>query len=222
MRGVKMTKNLYLDRNLDYEKNLNIFLSEESTDLEKKKAYEGIFMDFKTYIFNKIRTMRTFLPVNVVDEWSTEVTLSALTSIKNKGLNKRESWPEKMGGYLGAYCLEINNVKKFSREKIEIPTENVMESTEYYNNEEENLIMIDNKVLDDETGAWLIKEATKLTVINDGYSMVDVDRAVRLCIKYDGKIGKFSKKTIEIVNALKKNIESILNGNVKVKDEISE
>ena len=214
-----MPKNLYLDRNLDYEKNLNIFLSEESTDLEKKKAYDGIFMDFKTYIFNKIRTMRTFLPVNVVDEWSTEVTLSALTAIRNKGLNKRESWPEKMGGYLGAYCLEINNVKKFSIEKIEIPTENVMESTEYYNNEKESLIMIDNKVLDDETGAWLIKEAIKITVLNDGYSMVDVDRAIRLCTKYDGKIGKFSKKNIEIINKLKKNIESILSGNVKVEGE---
>ena len=217
-----MTKNLYLDRNLDYEKNLNIFLSEESTDLEKKKAYDGIFMDFKTYIFNKIRTMRTFLPVNVVDEWSTEVTLSALTSIKNKGLNKRESWPEKMGGYLGAYCLEINNVKKFSREKIEIPTENVMESTEYYNNEEESLIMIDNKVLDDETGAWLIKEATKLAVLNNGYSMIDIDRAIKLSIKYNGKIGRFSKKYTNIIETIKNNIESILNGNVKVEDETSE
>ena len=217
-----MPKNLYLDRNLDYEKNLNIFLSEESTDLEKKKAYDGIFMDFKTYIFNKIRTMRTFLPVNIVDEWSTEVTLSALTAIKNKGLNKRESWPEKMGGYLGVYCLEINNVKKFSREKIEIPTENVMESTEYYNNEKESLIMIDNKVLDDETGAWLIKEATKLAVLNNGYSMVDIDRAIKLFIKYNGKIGRFSKKYSNIIETIKNNIESILNGNVKVEDETSE
>lgn len=219
MRGVKMPKNLYLDRNLDYEKNLNIFLSEESTDLEKKKAYDGIFMDFKTYIFNKIRTMRTFLPVNVVDEWSTEVTLSALTSIKNKGLDKRESWPEKMGGYLGVYCLEINNVKKFSREKIEIPTENVMESTEYYNNEKESLIMIDNKVLDDETGAWLIKEAIKMTVLNDGFSMVDIDRTVKLLDKYNGKIGRFSKKYSNIKDALEKNIKSILSGNVEIKDE---
>ena len=176
-------------------------------------------MDFKTYIFNKIRTMRTFLPVNVVDEWSTEVTLSALTSIKNKGLNKRESWPEKMGGYLGVYCLEINNVKKFSREKIEIPTENVMESTEYYNNEKESLIMIDNKVLDDETGVWLVKEAVKMTVINDKFSMVDVDRTVKLLNKYNGKIGRFSKKYSNIKDALEKNIKSILEGNIKVERE---
>lgn len=214
-----MPKNLYLDRNLDYEKNLNIFLSEESTDLEKRKAYDRIFIDFKTYIFNKIRTMRTFLPVNVVDEWSTEVTLSALTAIKNKGLNKRESWPEKMGGYLGVYCLEINNVKKFSREKIEIPTENVMESTEYCNNEKESLIMIDNKVLDDETGTWLIKEAVKMTVMNDGFSMVDIDRTIKLLDKYNGKIGRFSKKYTNIKDALEKNIKSILEGNIKVERE---
>lgn len=214
-----MSKKLYLDRNLDYKKNLDIFLSEESTELEKKKAYDGIFMDFKTYIFNKIRTMRTFLPISVVDEWSTEVTLSALTAIRNKGLNKRESWPEKMGGYLGLFCLEINNIKKFSIEKIEIPTENVMEPTEYYKNEKEGLIMIDNKVLDDETGAWLIKEAIKMTVMNDGFSMVDIDRTIKLLDKYNGKIGRFRKKYTNIKDALEKNIKSILEGNIKVERE---
>ena len=176
-------------------------------------------MDFKTYIFNKIRTMRTFLPVSVVDEWSTEVTLSALTAIRNKGLNKRESWPEKMCGYLSAFCLGINNVKKFSRENIEIPVENVMESAEYYGNEKESLIMIDNKVLDNETGAWLIKEAVKMTVLNDGYSMIDIDRTVKLLDKYNGKIGRFSKKYTNIKSALEKNIKSILEGNIKIERE---
>ena len=79
--------------------------------------------------------------------------------------------------------------------------------------------MIDDKVLDDETGTWLIKEATKMTVINDGFSMVDIDRTVKLLDKYNGKIGRFSKKYSNIRDALEKNIKSILEGNIKVERE---
>ena len=79
--------------------------------------------------------------------------------------------------------------------------------------------MIDNKVLDDETGAWLIKEAIKMTIMNDKFSMVDIDRTVKLLDKYNGKIGRFSKKYSNIRDALEKNIKSILEGNIKVERE---
>ena len=73
-----------------------------------------------------------------------------------------------------------------------------------------NFEVIDNKVLDNETGAWLIKEAVKMTVLNDGYSMIDIDRTVKLLDKYNGKIGRFSKKYTNIKGALEKNIKSYL------------
>ena len=65
----------------------------------------------------------------------------------------------------------------------------------------------------------IITEAIKMTVFNDGYEMVNVDRAIKLYTKYNGKIGRFSQRNMDIIKALKKNIESILKGNVKVEEE---
>ena len=116
-------KELYKDCQLDYEKNLDIYLSENSTEIEKKNAYDNIFIDFKTYCFNKIRKMKPFLPVNTVDDWAIEIVLNAIQSIKNKGMEVKESWPINMGGYLSWFCLTVNNAKKFNPEKNEIDIE---------------------------------------------------------------------------------------------------
>ena len=178
---------LYLDRQENYEKNLDIFLTAKTED-EKKKAWDNIFLDFKTYCFNKIHKMRSFLPTRTIDEWATNVTCNALGYIVKKGKNKRESWPINMGAYLGICCLDINNTKKYNREKIEIPSDYVIETAEIEKGD--NLIMIDNKTLDEETGKWLITEAVKMTIYNDGYSMLDIDRTMRLLDRYNGKIGK--------------------------------
>lgn len=210
-------KALYLDRQEDYEKNLEIYLSESSTDLEKKKAYDNIFIDFKTYCFNKIRRMKSFLPVSIVDDWAVEVTLNALTAIKNKGLNIKESWPTNMGGYLSWFTLAINNKEKFNPEKNEVSIEMVEKE------EEETFMEVENVGnVSTDTGEFLVKEAVKMTVYNYGYSMVDVDRAIKLFTKYNGKIGKFSQKNVDIINALKRNVEMILNGNVKVEGDENE
>lgn len=198
---------LYLDRQENYEKNLDIFLTAKTED-EKKKAWDNIFLDFKTYCFNKIHKMRSFLPTRTIDEWATNVTCNALGYIVKKGKNKRESWPINMGAYLGICCLDINNTKKYNREKIEIPSDYVAETAEIEKGD--NLIMVENKTLDEETGKWLITEAVKMTIYNDGYSMLDIDRTMRLLDRYDGKIGKFSKKYTDIKNALEKNIKYIL------------
>lgn len=199
---------LYKDCQADYEKNLNIFLSTENSEL-KKQAYDNIFIDFKTYCFNKIRQMRPFLSVETIDDWSIQVTCNALSYILKKDYHNRDNWPKSMGAYLGLCCLDINNVKKYNREKLEIPVEEVF--SDGVNEEGENLLMIDEKLLDEETGTWLIKEAVKMTVINDGYSMIDVDRTVTLINKYGNKLGRFSKKYTDIKNALEKNILFILN-----------
>ena len=114
-----------------------------------------------------------------------------------------------MGAYLGLCCLDINNIKKYSRESIEIPSELSLES-EYYNNEE-SLFMIEDKTLDMETLKWIIDEAVKMTVYNDGYKMVDVDRTMKLLTKYNGKINKFSEKYTAIKDALYKNLIYVMN-----------
>ena len=199
---------LYKDCQADYEKNLNIFLSTENSEL-KKQAYDNIFIDFKTYCFNKIRQMRPFLSIETIDDWSIQVTCNALSYILKKDYHNRDNWPKSMGAYLGLCCLDINKVKKYNREKLEIPVEEVF--SDGINEEGENLLMIDEKLLDEETGTWLIKEAVKMTVINDGYSMIDVDRTVTLINKYGNKLGRFSKKYTDIKNALEKNILFILN-----------
>lgn len=200
---------LYKDCQADYEKNLNIFLSTENSEL-RKQAYDNIFIDFKTYCFNKIRKMRPFLPIETIDDWSVQVTCNALSYILKKDYHNRANWPESMGAYLRLCCLDINNVKKYNREKIEMPVEEVF-SDGIEEEKGENLLMIDKKLLDEETGTWLIKEAVKMTVINDDYSMVDIDRTINLINKYGNKLGRFSKKYTDIKNALEKNILLILN-----------
>lgn len=198
---------LYKDCQADYEKNLNTFLSTENSEL-RKQAYDNIFIDFKTYCFNKIRQMRPFLHVETIDDWSIQVTCNALSYILKKDYHNRDNWPKNMGAYLGLCCLDINNIKKYNIEKIEIPSEEVFSDEE---KKGENLLMIDKELLDEETGTWLIKEAVKMTVINDGYPMVDIDRTVNLLNKYGDKLGRFSKKYTDIKNALEKNIMFILN-----------
>lgn len=198
---------LYKDCQADYEKNLNTFLSTENSKL-KKQAYDNIFIDFKTYCFNKIRHTRPFLPLKTIDDWSIQVTCNALSYILKKDYHNMDNWPKNMGAYLALCCLDINNVKKYNREKIEIPSEEVFSDEE---EKGENFLMIDKELLDEETGTWLIKEAIKMTVINDGYPMVDIDRTVSLINKYGNKLGRFSKKYTDIKNALEKNILFILN-----------
>lgn len=198
---------LYKDCQADYDKNLNIFLSTEDSKL-KKQAYDNIFIDFKTYCFNKIRHTRPFLPLKTIDDWSIQVTCNALSYILKKDYHNKDNWPKNMGAYLGLCCLDINNIKKYNREKIEIPSEEVFSDEE---EKGENLLMINKELLDEETGTWLVKEAVKMTVINDGYKMVDIDRTVNLINKYGNKLGRFSKKYTDIKNALEKNILFILN-----------
>lgn len=198
---------LYKDCQADYDKNLNTFLSTEDFKL-KKQAYDNIFIDFKTYCFNKIRHIRPFLPLETIDDWSTQVTCDALSYILKKDYHNKDNWPKNMGAYLGLCCLDINNIKKYNREKIEIPSEEVFSDEE---EKGENLLMINKELLDEETGTWLIKEAVKMTVINDGYPMADIDRTVNLINKYGNKLGRFSKKYTDIKNALEKNILFILN-----------
>lgn len=199
-------KELYKDCQKDYEENLKVYLS-DANEKEKKTAWNNIFTDFKTYCFNKIRKMRSFLPIETIDDWSTQVTCNALSYILKKDYLNIDNWPKNMGAYLGLCCLDINNVKKYSRENIEIPVEEV-----YSNNTEEgeSYLMIDEKLLDEETGIWIVKEAVKMTVINDGYSMIDIDRTMNLINKHNGKIGRFNKKYTDIKNALEKNIKFIL------------
>ena len=115
-----------------------------------------------------------------------------------------------MGAYLGLCCLDINNIKKYSRETIEIPSSELNLESEYYNNEE-SLFMIDDKTLDMETLKWIIDEAVKMTVYNDGYKMIDVDRTMKLLTKYNGKINKFSEKYTSIRDALYKNLTYVMN-----------
>ena len=209
---------LYLDRQENYEKNLDIFLTAKTED-EKKKAWDNIFLDFKTYCFNKIHKMRSFLPTRTIDEWATNVTCNALGYIVKKGKNKRESWPINMGGYLSWFCLTVNNAKKFNPEKNEIDIEVL--NKERIKNKGEVFMNIEGiGTIDNEVGEFVIKEAVKMTVINDGYSMLDIDRAVKLYTKYNGKIGRFSKKNYEIINALENNMKTILAGGVEVKEEL--
>ena len=198
-------KKLYKDCQQDYEKNLDDYLSTKDN-----KYLQNIFIDFKTYCFNKIRKMRSFLPTETINDWATEVTINVFNAIKKKGINKRDSWPKNMGAYLGLCCLDINNIKKYSRESIEIPSELNLQS-EYYDNNEESLFMIDDKTLDMETLKWVIDEAVKMTVYNDGYKMVDVDRTMKLLTKYNGKINKFSEKYTAIKDALYKNLIYVMN-----------
>lgn len=206
-------KELYKDCQQDYEKNLELYL-----ETEDKKYYDEIFFDFKTYCFNKIRKMRSFLPVDVIDDWALTVTLNAMASIKRKGELSKENWPVNMGAYLAMFCLEINNIKKYSPESIEIPTDFMEAKSEIIDGE--NLMEIEGlKTLDEETARWVVQEAIKMTVFNDGFSMTDVDRAMKLAIKYNGKIARFSKKNEQIVSSLEKNIKSILSGNVKKESE---
>ena len=54
-------------------------------------------------------------------------------------------------------------------------------------------------------------EAVKMTVYNDGYKMVDVDRTMKLLTKYNGKINKFSEKYTSIRDALYKNLTYVMN-----------
>jgi len=201
---------LYKDCQKDYDKNLEIYLSDASTEEEKDNAWKNIFIDFKTYCFNKIKKMKPFLPIDTVDDWSTNVTCNALNAILKKDYKNIEVWPKNMGAYLGMCCLGINNIKKYSREKIEIPVD-FINNTEITDNEGEPLLMVENNILDEETGKWLIKEAVKMTVINDGYKMIDIDRTMRLINKHGEKLGAYSKKYTDIKNALEKNIKFILN-----------
>ena len=71
--------------------------------------------------------------------------------------------------------------------------------------------MIDDKTLDMETLKWIIDEAIKMTVYNDGYKMIDVDRTMKLLTKYNGKINKFSEKYTSIRDALYKNLTYVMN-----------
>ena len=50
-----------------------------------------------------------------------------------------------------------------------------------------------------------------MTVYNDGYKMVDVDRTMKLLTKYNGKINKFSEKYTSIRDALYKNLTYVMN-----------
>lgn len=202
-----MVKKLYKDCQLDYEKNLELYLTGD--DIEKKKALDAIFIDFKTYCFNKIRKMRSFLPIEVINDWSTDITLNAFRAISNKGLDNRESWPVNMGAYLAMFCLDINRKEKYSPEAVEVDYETY--SNERNNEEEgEKLLEINDKLLDEETGKWLVTEAVKMTIINDGYTMVDIDRAMKLATKYNNKVGKFSDKNKKVLDALTKNVETLL------------
>lgn len=203
-----MKKELYKDCQKDYEENLKVYLNSNSEE-EKTAAWHNIFIDFKTYCFNKIRKMRSFLPIETIDDWATTVTCNALSYISKKDTSNIENWPINMGAYLGLCCLDINNIKKYSKEKIEVPSGYV--DNKGNNTEGETLLMIDEKCLDVETGVWVVKEAVKMTVANDGFSMLDIDRAMKLIERYNGKIGKFNKKYTDIKNALEKNILYILN-----------
>lgn len=204
---------LYKDCQKEYKENLELFL-----ETGNKKYYDVIFIDFKTYCFNKIKQMKSFLPISTIDEWATEVTLNAMQAIKNKGINVKESWPENMGGYLSWFCLSVNNAKKFSPENIEVSIESIKEDK--IEDEGETFMQIEGiGSVDDDAATWLIEEATKMTVYNDGYKMLDIERAVRLYTKYNGKIGRFSQKNMDIIKSLEKNIKSILSGNVKVEGE---
>lgn len=214
-------KKLYKDCQLDYEQNLELYLTTGD-----KKYYDNIFIDFKTYCFNKIKQMRGFLPIPVIDDWALEITCNAFSAISRKGMEKKSNWPENMGAYLGMFCLAINDKKKFSPEYYEssIDVEDYIKENK---NEVEGdvYLMLENDdgniehTLDESTGKWLIKEAIKMTVYNDGYNMLDLDRAIKLYTKYDGKIGKFSEKNKQIMEAFKKNILSILEGNIKQVEE---
>lgn len=201
-----MVKELYKDCQLDYEKNLELYLTGDDT--EKKKALDEIFIDFKTYCFNKIRKMRSFLPIDVINDWSTDITLNAFRAISNKGLDNRESWPVNMGAYLAMFCLDINRKEKYSPESVEVDYETF--SNERDEEEGETFLELNGKLLDDETGKWLVTEAVKMTIINDGYTMVDIDRAMKLATKYNNKVGKFSDKNKKILDALAKNVETLL------------
>lgn len=208
-------KELYLDRQEDYEKNLELFLA-----TQEKKYYDNIFIDMKTYCFNKIKQMKPFLPINTIDDWATEVTLNAIQAIKNKGFSDRKNWPDNMGGYLSWFCLGVNNAKKFSPENVEVDIESVQDIDLIHDDKGEAFMQIEDiGSVDNEVSQFLIKEAIKMTVFNDGYKMIDVDRAIKLYTKYNGKIGKFSVRNKVIIEALKNNIESILKGNVKVVEE---
>ena len=210
--GIGIMKELYKDCQKDYEENLELYLKTGN-----KKYYDNIFIDFKTYCFNKIRQMKPFLPTPMVDDWATEITLNAMQAISNKGINVKENWPQNMGGYLSWFCLGVNNAKKFSPENVEVDIESVKEEkTEYEGETFMSIEGIGN--VDEDIGKFLIEEAIKMTVYNDGYTMVNVDRAIRLYTKYKGKIGRFSQRNTDIIKALKKNIESILKGNLKVEE----
>ena len=206
-------KELYKDCQKDYEENLELYL--ETGD---KKFYDNIFIDFKTYCFNKIKQMKPFLPINTIDEWATEVTLNAMRAIKSKGLSYRESWPENMGGYLSWFCLGVNNAKKFSPENIEVDIDSVNEDK--IEDDGETFMQIEGiGNVDNDVANFVIQEAIKMTVYNDGYDMLNVDRAVKLYTKYNGKIGRFSQRNTDIIKCLEKNIKSILSGNIKVEGE---
>lgn len=206
---------LYKDCQKDYEENLELYLENGN-----KKYYDNIFIDFKTYCFNKIRQMKPFLPTPTVDDWATEVTLNAMQAISNKGVNVKENWPENMGGYLSWFCLGVNNAKKFSPEKVEVDIESVSKLKDESQADIGETFMLIEGIgsVDNEVSQFIIKEAIKMTVYNDGYTMLNVDRAIKLYTKYNGKIGRFSQRNTDIINALKKNIESILSGNVKVEE----
>ena len=206
-------KELYKDCQTDYEENLELYL--ETGD---KKFYDNIFIDFKTYCFNKIRQMKSFLPTPTVDEWATEVTLNAMRAIKSKGLSSSYSWPENMGGYLSWFCLGVNNAKKFSPENIEVDIDSVNEDK--IEDDGETFMQIEGiGNVDNDVAKFVIQEAIKMTVYNDGYDMLNVDRAVKLYTKYNGKIGRFSQRNTDIIKCLEKNIKSILSGNIKVEGE---
>lgn len=208
-------KELYLDRQKDYEKNLELYLA-----TKEKKYYDNIFIDMKTYCFNKIKQMKPFLPINTIDDWATEVTLNAIQAIKNKGFDNRKNWPDNMGGYLSWFCLGVNNAKKFSPENVEVDIESVQDIELIHDDKGETFMNIEGiGSIDNDVAKFIIQEAIKMTVYNDGYEMVNVDRAIKLYMKYDGKIGKFSQRNKVIIDALKKNVESILHGNVKVVEE---
>ena len=201
-----MKKELYKDCQLDYEKNLELYLT--GNEIEKKKALDAIFIDFKTYCFNKIRKMRSFLPINVINDWSTDITLNAFRAIGNKGLDKKESWPVNMGAYLAMFCLDINRKEKYNPESVEVDYETFSNNRE--EEEGDTYLEINDKLLDEETGKWLVTEAVKMTIINDGYKMVDIDRAMKLATKYNNKVGKFSDKNKKVLEALAKNVETLL------------
>lgn len=208
---------LYKDCSKDYKENLEKWLQ-----TAEDKYYKEIFIDFKTYCFNRIRKLRPFLKVWVIDDWATEVTCNALRTIRRKGMNERSSWPENMAGYLSFFCLAINNKEHFTSDGCIANSVSLNEIIENKEAIEENekpkgdvwMNIADKGNIDADAASWLIQEAVKMTVYNDGYKMVDVDRAMRLLVKHAGKIGRFRKKNTDIINAVKKNMESILAGNV--------